>query len=76
MAVSKTNIDLNKKVENPRSRQDEFDFVEAILKSIVKATIAIGMIIAYYKDDKMMMLLIIGIAILTLSCWKKGGKEE
>ena len=78
MALSKENkvivkelIEMNSKVQKLRSWQDKFDFIEATLKNIVKAAIATGMLVAYYKGDMMMLLLLIGVAILTLGYWNK-----
>ena len=78
MALSKENnvivkeiIEMNNRVQKLHSWQDKFDFIEATLKNIVKAAIAIGMLVAYYKGDMMMMLLLIGTAILALGYWNK-----
>lgn len=56
------------------SRKDnEFGFLDNMFKNVLKASIVIGLVASYYKDDTMLMFLLIVISIVVFGNLKNGG---
>ena len=74
--IVKEIIEMNRKVEKLRLWQGQFDFLDGFFKNTVKTLIIVGMVIAYYKKDMMLIILFIGIFIVALGFWGKGEVKD
>ena len=63
-------LKLNEDIRRLKLWKDKIDFVDTIMKSIIKGLIIVGLVYSYFTKDNLLMLLFIGVAVLILGVWR------